>query len=200
MNNLPVSNINLLTTTASVNNSGLNQVWVAGEAGSRFILSSIDGGASWQQQPIMGTVQNAILHMSAVSFGAMRDSVQIWAVTVDLNTFASGGEILTYRNRIGVVTSVKEQAKLPTEFTLSQNYPNPFNPSTTIRYALPKAQFVSLKIFNMAGQEAATLVNRQQEAGEHSIQWHAEKLPSGVYMYRLQAGEFSETKKMILMQ
>lgn len=86
------------------------------------------------------------------------------------------------------------------DFILDQNYPNPFNPSTAIYYALPKAQFVTLKIFNMAGQEVATLVNRQQDAGEHTFQWNAEKFPSGVYMYRLQAGEFSETKKMILLR
>ncbi len=198
VNNLPISNINLLLTTASINNARLNQVWVAGEAGSRFILSSIDGGASWQQQAIVGTVQNAIFHMSAVKFGARSDSVQIWAITVNLNTFASGGEILSYRNPIGVVTSVKERAQLPTAYALSQNYPNPFNPSTTIRYELPQARLVTLKIFNVQGQELAALVHEKQTAGEHAVSWNAAGLPSGVYLYRLQAGDWVETKKMIL--
>ena len=143
---------------------------------------------------------NSVYHLSAVSFGATNDSVQAWGVTLNQNTYASGGQILTYRNRIGVVTSTKEQTQLPTEYSLSQNYPNPFNPSTTIRYALPKAQFVTLKIFNMTGQELTTLVNQQQTAGEHSFHWQAENLPSGVYLFRLQAGDFSATRKMILMR
>lgn len=102
----------------------------------------------------------------------------------------------------GVRTSVRNDdgAAAVKEFILHTNYPNPFNPATTIRYTLPRSGEVTLKIFNLAGQEMATLVNRQQEAGEHSIQWYAEKLPSGVYMYRLQAGGFVETKKMILMR
>lgn len=86
------------------------------------------------------------------------------------------------------------------DFILDQNYPNPFNPSTAIRYSLPQAREVTLKIYSLAGQELATLVHQQQAAGKHSIQWHAERLPSGVYMYRLQAGDFVETKKMILLR
>ena len=95
---------------------------------------------------------------------------------------------------------MKEQVNLPNEFILSQNYPNPFNPATTIRYTLPQAGEVTLKIFNLAGQEIATLVNRRQDAGAHTLHWNAEKFPSGVYTHRLQAGEFVETKKMILMR
>jgi len=89
---------------------------------------------------------------------------------------------------------------LPIHFAMSQSYPNPFNPSTTIRYSLAKAEQVSLKIFNLAGQEIATLFEGKQSAGEHHVQWQAQGAPSGIYFYRLQMGEKVETRKMILMR
>ncbi|GEM_PF-5376413 len=100
----------------------------------------------------------------------------------------------------GVRTSARNDdgAAVVKEFILHTNYPNPFNPVTTIRYTLPQPGLVTLKIFNVAGQELATLVNQRQAVGEHTLQWHAENFPSGVYMYRLQAMGRIETKKMIL--
>ena len=83
-------------------------------------------------------------------------------------------------------------------YLLSQNYPNPFNPSTTIKYTLSKSSIIALKIYNLAGQEIETLVEGFRHAGEHELKWEAEGLPSGIYFYRLQEGEFSETKKLIL--
>ena len=92
----------------------------------------------------------------------------------------------------------------PKEFQLSQNYPNPFNPSTTISYSLPDAGFVSLKVYSLLGQEVSTLVNRVQESGNHSIRFNADKLPSGVYLYRLNVqsgkGQISYIRKMILLK
>lgn len=87
---------------------------------------------------------------------------------------------------------------LPKRYRLYQNYPNPFNATTTIKYLLPKSSIVTLKIFNLAGQEIQTLVNEYLNAGEHEIKWTAKELPSGIYFYRLQAGNFSEIKKIIL--
>ncbi len=85
-------------------------------------------------------------------------------------------------------------------FELAQNYPNPFNPSTTIRFSLPAASSITLKVYNLAGQEVATLLDEPREAGMHTVQWNASGLPSGVYFYRLQAGEFEETRKLLLMR
>jgi len=93
-----------------------------------------------------------------------------------------------------------KSADLSTAFSLAQNYPNPFNPSTTIRYAIAKPGHVTLKVFNLHGQEIATLVNENKSAGEYKIQWNPNNVPSGVYVYRLQAEEFVETKKLILLQ
>jgi hypothetical protein len=86
------------------------------------------------------------------------------------------------------------------EYLLMQNYPNPFNPSTTIRYALPKSSYVRLKVYNLLGREIATLVNEKRAAGEHAIRWNPIGLPSGIYFYRLQAGEFVATRKLVLMR
>jgi hypothetical protein len=98
-------------------------------------------------------------------------------------------------------TAVSERGKVtPTEFSLNQNYPNPFNPSTTILYALPKTVFVRLTVFNPLGKEVETLLSTTQVAGEYEIHWSPNNLTSGVYLYRLQAGDFVETKKMILMR
>ena len=87
---------------------------------------------------------------------------------------------------------------LPSNFALSQNYPNPFNPVTTIRYVLPKPGFVSLRVYDLLGREVAVLVNAHRPAGAHTITWHAQGLSSGVYLYRLEAGDFVETRKLIL--
>ena len=89
---------------------------------------------------------------------------------------------------------------IPTEFVLFQNYPNPFNPSTQITYSLPKATNVTLKIYDLLGQEIAILVNERKQDGEYKVTWNAEGVPSGVYIYRIVAGEFVETKKMVMMK
>lgn len=85
-------------------------------------------------------------------------------------------------------------------FTLDQNFPNPFNPNTLIKYSIPKSSQVSLKIFNTLGQEMETLVNEEKQVGTYEVNWNASNLQSGVYFYRLQAGSFIETKKMILLK
>jgi hypothetical protein len=89
---------------------------------------------------------------------------------------------------------------IPTEFVLHQNYPNPFNPSTTIKFDLPRTSEVSLKIFNILGEEVATLVSENLSAGSYSYEWDGLNLPSGLYLYRLEAEKFVESKKMILMK
>ena len=98
-------------------------------------------------------------------------------------------------------TGVEDQTgTIPKTFALLQNYPNPFNPSTVITYNIPQQSNVSLKIYDILGKEIATLVNEQKAAGSYNVQFDAGKLSSGVYIYSIQAGDFMESKKMLLMK
>ncbi|MGA7159763.1 MAG: T9SS type A sorting domain-containing protein [Bacteroidota bacterium] len=100
-----------------------------------------------------------------------------------------------------VTTSVAEIRNiLPAQFELDQNYPNPFNPSTTIRYAVPTAGKVLIKIYNVLGQEVSTLVNTQQSAGTYNVTFDASRLASGMYFYRISSGNFVQVKKMLLIK
>ena len=94
--------------------------------------------------------------------------------------------------------SDERASERPKGFSLYQNYPNPFNPSTTIHFSLQKSEHITLKIYNLAGQEVTRLVDEVRSAGEHKIKWRAKGLPSGIYFCRLQAGEYAETSKLIL--
>jgi len=108
-------------------------------------------------------------------------------------------------NRFNIVlTDVKDETLLPTEFALLQNYPNPFNPSTNIQYAIANRQFVQLKVYDVLGNEIATLVNEEKSAGTYEVTFNPEssiKHPaSGIYFYQLRAGEFVQTKKMLMIK
>jgi hypothetical protein len=101
--------------------------------------------------------------------------------------------------RLDTTVGIKDFSVL-TDFILDQNYPNPFNPATKIKYQIPELSFVTLKVFDVLGNEIAKLVNEEKPVGNYEIELNAAELPSGVYFYRLQAGSFVETKKMILMK
>jgi S-formylglutathione hydrolase FrmB len=109
-------------------------------------------------------------------------------------------------NKSGATWVANYQNKnIPQKYILYQNYPNPFNPSTKIKYSVPTVgtsfmKFIRLKVYDILGNEVATLVNEEKPAGTYGITWDADNLPSGVYFYRLQAGDFIQTKKMILMR
>lgn len=100
----------------------------------------------------------------------------------------------------GTLVSVKENDELPLRFTLSQNYPNPFNPSTTIAFDLPSPSLVSLAIYDYIGREVRVLVNSLRDAGHHEVQFLASQFSSGVYFYRIRAGNFLSIKKMNLIK
>ncbi|MCB0748661.1 MAG: T9SS type A sorting domain-containing protein [Ignavibacteriae bacterium] len=96
--------------------------------------------------------------------------------------------------------SVPASETLAPKFELSQNYPNPFNPSTIIRYTIPEAGNVSLKIYDVLGREVRTLINKELNSGEHEIEFDAGSLSSGIYFYNLKTGNFTSTKKLILLK
>ncbi len=99
-----------------------------------------------------------------------------------------------YSNEVSV------EVTLPLEYSLEQNYPNPFNPSTTIKYSIPEDGFVKLSVYNMLGEEVSTLVNGNQEAGRYELSFNASELSSGVYVYRLEAPNYTSSKKLILLR
>ncbi|MGE5430174.1 MAG: two-component regulator propeller domain-containing protein [Syntrophomonadaceae bacterium] len=98
------------------------------------------------------------------------------------------------------IDAVKDQKRIPSVFALEQNYPNPFNPSTRIKYSIPKESFVSLRVFNMLGCEVAELVNGKLPAGDHEAVFDGSSLPSGMYLYRLEAGDNVSIKKLVLLK
>ena len=101
---------------------------------------------------------------------------------------------------MNVFTGVDPSPLITTSFLLEQNYPNPFNPATNIKFQIPSTSFVTLKVFDVLGREVATLVNEEKTAGTYSAQWNAGSVASGVYFYRLKAGEYVATKKLILLR
>ncbi len=100
----------------------------------------------------------------------------------------------------GYVKIGLNNSKLVKEFRLEQNYPNPFNPTTTISYSIPKSEKVTLKIYDALGKEVAELVNEFKSKGSCDVRFNGTNLASGIYFYKLTAGKFSQTKKMILMK
>jgi hypothetical protein len=109
---------------------------------------------------------------------------------------------------IDIVTGVEDDNAIVNEFYLEQNYPNPFNPSTKIKYSIPyviasetkQSQLVTLKVYDVLGNEVAILVNEEKSAGSYEVNFDASRLTSGIYFYKLQAGSFVATKKMILLR
>ncbi len=112
----------------------------------------------------------------------------------------AGGGLILGTDFITGIKDYNEEGNTPGKFILSQNYPDPFNPTTVITYQLPVNSFVSLKVYDITGKEIMTLVNGSQNAGNHSVSFNGSGLASGVYFYRITAGIFTSTKKMVLLK
>jgi photosystem II stability/assembly factor-like uncharacterized protein len=145
------------------------------------IFHTSDAGATWTPQKI-GT-RNYLYGVSKVGNG--------WIVVGDYGTIL--------KSSFGVV-SVDRKNEIPTVFSLKQNYPNPFNPGTKIIYSIPKQSFVSLKIYDILGKEVIALINEEQPLGTYEVDFDASNFSAGVYFYKLQAGNFVQTKKMMLLK
>jgi hypothetical protein len=137
---------------------------------------------------------------TGVSSGLATDDV--WSLGVSGNNLFAGTDNGIYVRPLNeMITSVRQVTnETPRQFMLAQNYPNPFNPSTTMQFSLPKATYVTLNIYNSLGQEVALLVSENLNAGTYTKEWNASGFASGIYYYRLQAGTFTETKKLILLR
>jgi len=159
-----------------------------------YYKRSPDGGVSWEADTRL-TNNDAQSYSPSVALSGSVVHV-VWADARDVYW-----EIYYKRNPTGNVVGIKNiNSEIPREFSLSQNYPNPFNPSTTIQFSLPRSEFVTLKLFNILGEEITALVSKKLSAGTHQAEWDARDLPSGVYFYRLQAGSFTQTRKLLLLR
>ena len=169
---------NGLTSTLVLSLAVSGRNLFAGTRGGGVFLST-NNGTSWTQTGLTNTLVLSL----AVS---------------GRNLFAGTDGGVWRRPLSDMVTSVDRlSADLPTHFSLNQNYPNPFNPTTVIRFSLPSRSFVTLKVFDGLGREVRLLVSEELPAGTYEPQWNAEGLLSGVYFYRLQTGDYIETRKMI---
>lgn len=118
----------------------------------------------------------------------------------NLSPAASGSYAEIDDLSFSILTDVNDESAGVNDFSLEQNFPNPFNPSTRINYQIAKDNFVTLKVYDIIGNEVAALVNNQQPAGKYSVDFNSANLPSGVYLYRLQAGNYIQTRKMTLIK
>ncbi len=172
---LATSNVSALAINAS------GQVFAGTQGGGVF--RSMDNGATWTQ--LTSGLSNLNVSLLAVNAGG-----RLFAGTPD-GIFRS----------VQSTTSVTEFAGvIPIAFSLEQNYPNPFNPNTTIEFSLPQAGHVTLKVFNLLGKEVATLASGGLGAGRFRAQWNATSAASGIYIYKLQAGSFIQTRTMLLLR
>ena len=155
------------------------------------------------QHPTLGVVEPGETDTLFVRFHAMMSDTTTEALIKIYNNDLNQPLIeipVTFEMLENLVTSTEENVFAPLEFALEQNYPNPFNPSTTIKYSVKENVLVSLKLYDVLGNEVATLVNEIKPKGAYTFNFNASSLPSGVYFYKLNAGNFTETKKMILLK
>lgn len=168
-----------------------NNGWAVGGYGT--VLKTTNGGENWMLQTSGTSIQ-----LNAIFFAGNKNGIIV----------GNNGKILRTTN--GSETSVpdNQEDKVPSHFLLSQNYPNPFNPSTKIKYSIPivetmhasSLQLVQLKVYDILGREVATLVNETEAPGNYEVNFNASNLASGVYFYRLKAGNYISTKKLILLK
>jgi hypothetical protein len=159
-----------------------NTATVVGTSG--LILKSTNGGKNWVFQK-SGTTTD----LYGVSFADARNGTAVGTLGTILRTTRTGP------------TSVEERpAEAPGDFLLSQNFPNPFNPATGIRFQVSATSDVKLAVYDILGREVAVLVNEKQAPGSYQVRFNAGGLASGVYFYRLHAGAYVATRKMVLMR
>ena len=193
---LTIDPSNSVYPSVSVSGQVVHVVWQDGRDGNNEIYykRSTDRGVSWGTDTRL-TNAPAISTYPSVSVSGQVVHV-VWTDNRDGNE-----EIYYKRDPTGNPTDVENlNSDVPQEFSLSQNYPNPFNPTTKIRFALPKSSFAKVVVYDILGREVETLINEQLNAGTYEVSWNAVNYPSGVYYYKLSAGEFSQTRKAVLIK
>ena len=182
-----------------------------------YFMYSTDGGANWTDPEMFTPVGTPIMDFrypsitSVCPVSTTDEDVVIVNIVMQGDTIA-GSTVNTGGQPVGVtagyylftteiaVVSAGNDPLVVNQFNLEQNYPNPFNPNTSINYTLAERSNVSIKVYDVLGEEVATLVNSNQDAGAHTINFDASNLASGLYIYTLNAGNFTSSKKMMLLK
>jgi sugar lactone lactonase YvrE len=186
-------------TVYDTSNSGLPNDWVNA-------IAIDNSGNKW-----IGTYGGGLVKFDGENWTVYNTSNSglpsnfVWAIVIDnagnkwIGTYDGG---LAVYSEGGVILDVKgeNRVEIPTKFALYQNYPNPLNPATKIKYTVPEESFVKISIHDVLGKEIATLVNERKLAGSYELEFNASNLTSGVYFYTMKAGNFIETRKMVLIK
>ena len=177
--NLPDAPVNAF----AVDNNDPNRLYLGSDVGA---FMSFNGGVSWQP----------------IADGLPTVSVYDMKIHSTENYLAIGthGRSMYKVDLSQVVNNIQNQSTIAENFKLYQNYPNPFNPTTKLSFVIGNSSFVTLKVYDVLGKEVATLVNEEKSSGKYSVNFNANNLASGIYFYKLQAGNFTKTMKMILMK
>ena len=192
----------VITWEEAASSDALTYTWHADSVGGDFSdpLLSIPSDDDGAETSLTLTFQTIDTALSALGVEEGETADLIWTVTAESGEtvrFANEPFDLSITRNLGVSNEFTEN---PTEFSLSQNYPNPFNPTSTIEFTLPAATDVRLEVYNINGQLVSTLVDSRMNEGQHSVVFDASNLASGVYLYRIRAGNFMETKQMTLIK
>jgi predicted GH43/DUF377 family glycosyl hydrolase len=173
-----------------------------GETRSTGVATSNDSGITWTKypnnpvlSPSPGTWYSALVEVGSVLLRG--DTLDMWFDGWDNNTIGCIGHATSYFRPVGVT---ERQLEVPQHFMLEQNYPNPFNPTTSIEYGISNTEQVTLKVYDVLGREVAVLVNEKKAPGSYEVKLNASALASGVYLYRLTAERFAQTRKMIVVK
>lgn len=181
-NNISGDLPNLPVNCIVVNPGNVDKLAVGTDLG---VFATIDGGSTWYQR------NNGMANVSVADLDYRDSDGKVFAATHGRGMFSAP---------LSDVTPVEDEFEIPVDFILRQNYPNPFNPGTAIKFSLPQSEFVDIRIYNSNGEEIAELAVSQYNAGTHTIHFNASALASGVYYYRIKAGNFNDVKKMILLK
>ena len=184
--------VELTSFTATTNGSEVELKWTtATETNNQgFQVERMSAGSSYEQ---IGYVGGFGTTTEPKAYSYIDTKLETGNYTYRIKQIDFDGTY-TYSEEVNVAV------ELPLEYSLEQNYPNPFNPSTTIKYSIPEDGYVKLAVYNMLGEEVAAIVNTTQKAGRYEVNFNGSKLSSGVYVYRIEAANFTSSKKLMLMK
>jgi peptidoglycan/xylan/chitin deacetylase (PgdA/CDA1 family) len=186
--------VELTTFTATIADKGIKLSWSTSTEinTNQFVIERMRDNKSWER---IGSVQGSGNSNSTKAYSFIDNSSKSnGKYSYRLKMIDNDGKF-KYSDVVNVVVNT-----VPEIYSLEQNYPNPFNPNTKIRYTLSSMGHVTVKVYDIIGNEIATLINEEKPTGSYELTWNAGNIPSGVYYYRMQAGSFTETKKMILLK